>query len=57
MNPTFDAMMKAMDFHRCNCKDCQSSGLSVAYPKLLCNIKGEYVAPDFVCKEFKAEEK
>ena len=53
MNPTFDSMMKAMGFNRCTCKDCKLHSPSVAYPMVRCNLFGEYVAPTFVCEEFK----
>ena len=53
MNATVDSMMKAIGFNRCSCKDCAFHSPSVAYPKLRCNLLGEYVAPTFVCEEFK----
>ncbi len=53
MNATVDSMMKAMGFKRCSCKDCKLHSPSVAYPMVRCNLLGEYVAPTFVCEEFK----
>ena len=54
MNATIDSMMKAMGFKRCTCNGCKLSSPSVAYPMVRCNLLGEYVAPTFVCEEFKA---
>ncbi len=53
MNSTFDSMMKAMGFNRYTCKVCAFHSPSAAYPMVRCNLLGEYVAPTFVCEEFK----
>ena len=53
MNATVDSMMQAMGFNRCTCQDCGFHSPSVAYPMVRCNLFGEYVAPTFVCEEFK----
>lgn len=53
MNATVDSMMKAMGFNRCTCNGCKLSSPSVAYQMVRCNLLGEYVAPTFVCEEFK----
>ena len=54
MNPTVDSMMNAMGLKRRTCNDCGFHSPSVDYPKLRCNLLGEYVSPTFVCEEFKA---